>query len=92
MMTIVYAAAVLGGLGLVFGILLAVAGKVFYVPADWRVTAVLGSLPGANCGCRGYPGCKSFARALIEGEAPANACSAGGQELAGTLEAMLERF
>ncbi|MCL2812486.1 MAG: RnfABCDGE type electron transport complex subunit B [Clostridia bacterium] len=89
MMTIIYAVAVLGGLGLVFGVLLAVAGKVFYVAVDKRAAEVLAVLPGANCGGCGYPGCKPFADALVEGEAPANGCPVGGQELADTLGAML---
>ncbi|MCL2544366.1 MAG: RnfABCDGE type electron transport complex subunit B [Clostridia bacterium] len=89
MMTIVYAVAVLGGLGLVFGVMLAVAGKLFFVPVDGRIAAVLEALPGANCGGCGYPGCKPFAQALVEGEAPANGCPVGGQELADKLGAML---
>ena len=40
----------LGGLGLAFGILLAVASKVFHVEVDPKITQIKEALPGANCG------------------------------------------
>ena len=50
------------------GLILGVAGKVFYVQADERTEAVTGMLPGYNCGGCGYPGCSGLAAALVEGE------------------------
>ena len=44
------AVAVLGILGAVFGLILAYASKVFAVEKDPREEAILGCLPGANCG------------------------------------------
>ena len=75
--------AVLGGLGLVFGVLLAIAAKVFAVKTDERITAIAELLPGANCGGCGYSGCAQLAEAIAKGEASPNACSVGGNEVAG---------
>ena len=56
-MTIVYAVAVLGVLAIVFGLILAVAAKVFEVEVDPRLPEIQACLAGANCGGCGYPGC-----------------------------------
>ena len=56
-MTIVYAIAVLGVLAIVFGLILAVAAKVFEVEVDPRLPEIQACLAGANCGGCGYPGC-----------------------------------
>ena len=79
---IVYPIFVLGGLGTVFGIMLAYASKVFFVPVDPTVEQLQNVLPGANCGACGYPGCSGLANALAEGKAPVNACPIGGQRVA----------
>ena len=82
-------AALVGGLGLLFGIGLFVASRVFLVEEDPRVGLLTGALPGANCGSCGFPGCGGFARALIHGSAPLNVCNPGGaatvQKIAGIL-------
>lgn len=56
-MQIVIAIAILGGLGLVFGLVLAAASKIFYVESDPRLDQLNECLPGANCGGCGYAGC-----------------------------------
>ena len=61
-MTIVYAIAVLGVLAIVFGLILAVAAKVFEVEVDPRLPEIQACLAGANCGGCGYPGCGGCAR------------------------------
>ena len=48
---------VMGGLGLLFGVGLAVASRIFFVKRDPRVEEVEGVLPGVNCGACGAPGC-----------------------------------
>lgn len=70
--------AVLGG---IFGVILAVANKRFAVEVDPRVEAIAAALPGANCGSCGFPGCSGFAEAIVEGNAPLNACSPGGDSV-----------
>ncbi len=89
MMTIVYAGAVLGGLGLVFGVVLAVFNKVFHVPVDERASAIREVLPGANCGGCGLPGCDGFAQAVVDGKAKANGCPVGGAEVAAKVAAIM---
>lgn len=70
----------IGGLGLVSGLGLAVASKVFYVYVDPLIIAVEESLPGANCGGCGFPGCSGAAEAIATGKAPPNVCVGGGPD------------
>ena len=66
-MEILFAVAILGGLGLAFGLVLAAASKVFYVETDPRLDALNECLPGANCGGCGYAGCGAYAEAVLNG-------------------------
>jgi electron transport complex protein RnfB len=66
----------LGGLGLVLGLGLAIASKIFAVETDPNVEKVRELLPGANCGGCGFPGCDGFAKAVAEGKADASKCVA----------------
>lgn len=68
-LTILWAVLILAGLGLVFGVGLAVASKVFHVEVDTRVEDITAMLPNANCGACGYPGCAGFAEAIVSGVA-----------------------
>lgn len=79
-MLIIYAILALGLIGLLFGLGLAVAAKVFYVKTDPRVDAVKETLPGANCGACGYAGCVNFAEAVVLGEAKPGDCIPAGEE------------
>ena len=82
MMEILIAIAILGGLGLVFGLILAAASKVFYVETDPRLDKLNECLPGANCGGCGYAGCGGYAEAVLNGEAEIGKCASGGNECA----------
>ena len=84
-MNIVYAMAVLGVLGAVFGLVLAIASKVFEVKKDPREEAILSHLAGANCGGCGYPGCGGCAAAILAGDAPVTACAPAGAENAAAI-------
>ena len=75
-MTILWSALALLGLAAVFGVLLAVLGKKFAVNCDEKEEEIRKHLSGANCGACGYAGCDAFAKALAEGKADINACSA----------------
>ena len=55
-MEIFWAALVLGAMGLLFGLLLTGASKLFAVPSNPKRDAVREVLPGANCGGCGFPG------------------------------------
>jgi len=79
----------LGVLGLITGVLLAVASKIFYVYVDPKVMAVDEALPGANCGGCGLPGCSANAEAIVAGETEANSCVAGGPEIAEAIAAIM---
>lgn len=81
-MLIVYALVALGLIGLIFGLLLAMAARFFAVETNPQVEAVKDILPGANCGACGYAGCASFAEAVVSGEADACGCIPGGQDVA----------
>ena len=74
-MSLVYAIAVLGVLGAVFGLVLAVASKVFAVETDERLEPMIEALPGANCGGCGYSGCAAYAQAVLEGKAKIGLCA-----------------
>jgi len=75
---ILAAALVISVMGLVFGALLGVTGRVFAVPSNPTVDALRECLPGANCGACGYPGCDGYASAVAEGKAEVGACAVGG--------------
>ena len=88
-MTIVYAIAVLGVLAIVFGLILAVAAKVFEVEVDPRLPEIQACLAGANCGGCGYPGCGGCAEAILAGKAPVTACAPAGPENAAKIAAIM---
>ena len=71
----------LGILGLVFGLGLSLAARVFAVEVDPRVEALEETLPGANCGGCGYPGCSGYAEAIASGAAAPNLCTAASAEV-----------
>jgi RnfABCDGE-type electron transport complex B subunit len=79
----------MGGIGAVLAVFLAFADKKLKVEEDPRVEAIAALLPGSNCGGCGYPGCRVLAEKLLSGEAPSNACVAGGQDTAKRLAALL---
>lgn len=81
-MEILFPVIVIGGMGLIFGALLAVAAKIFAVEKDERIPRITEVLPGANCGGCGYAGCSAYAEAVCKGEAAANCCPVGGNDAA----------
>lgn len=79
---IIYPVISLGGLGATFGVLLGYASKKFAVEVDPKVPLVREALPGANCGGCGYAGCDACAKAIVDGDAPPDACPVGGSAAA----------
>lgn len=79
----------LGGLGLIFGIVLGYASKKFAVKVDERVPLVRECLPSANCGGCGYPGCDAYAQAVVDGVAPVDACTVGGAAVSGKISKIM---
>ena len=72
---ILQAALVLGGVGLTFGILVAVAHTRLKVWEDPRIEGATERLPGSNCGACGFAGCRAFAEGLIGDEASPAGCT-----------------
>ena len=87
--SLITAIALMGGLGLVVGISLAIASKVFYVYVDPLILAVDEQLPGANCGGCGMPGCSANAEAIVAGKSAPNSCVAAGPDTALAIAAIL---
>ena len=87
--TIIWAVVVLGALAIVFGLILAVAAKVFEVEVDPRLPEIQACLAGANCGGGGYPGCAGCAEAILAGKAPVTACAPAGAEGAAKIAAIM---
>ena len=56
---------VLAGLGIVFGVALAIVAARFVVKVDPKVEKVRETLPGANCGACGFAGCMGYAEAVV---------------------------
>ncbi len=56
---------VLAGLGIVFGVALALVASRFVVKVDPKVEQVRETLPGANCGACGFAGCMGYAEAVV---------------------------
>lgn len=72
---------IVGIIGLVGGIALAIVSIVLAVPSDEKADAITEMLPGANCGACGFSGCAGYAAALSSGETENTAlCNPGGNE------------
>jgi len=75
--SILIAAAIVGGVGLLFGLILSIASFVFEVKTDERTEKITAVLPGANCGACGYAGCGAYADAIVSNGDPVNKCVVG---------------
>jgi electron transport complex protein RnfB len=80
-MEIVTAILILGCLGLLFGIGLAIASKKLAVQVDPKLEEVQHLLPGSNCGACGNPGCFGFAESLLSGRSNIDGCRVCSQEI-----------
>jgi len=80
MMIILISAAVLGGIGLLLGFILSLAGIKLKVGEDPVLTAIKALMPGANCGACGFPGCNALAEAIYEGNATGEKCPVGRRQ------------
>lgn len=79
MNSIIFAVVLVAAIGLIVGVVLAVASVLMAVPRDEKADAILEQLPGANCGACGFSGCSGYAAALSAGKAELGLCSPGGQ-------------
>lgn len=89
-MDILFAVAIIGGIGLLGGILLSVISHICDKgDENQRLADIRDALPGANCGACGYAGCDSYAEAVEKGEAEPNLCAPGGNDTAEKLSEIL---
>lgn len=65
--SILYAILIIGLIGLICSIVLALASHFMSVEVDETFTKVREALPGANCGACGFTGCDGYAKALADG-------------------------
>lgn len=70
---------VLGGLGLAFGVVLAIAAVRLRPRGNPVAKAIDSLLPQTQCGQCGFPGCRPYAEAIARGEADINQCPPGGE-------------
>ena len=82
---ILQAVLILGGVGLVFGVFIAVANKRLWVWEDPRIDVVAQMLPNANCGACGLPGCRAFAEQAVAGAVAPAQCTVSGEAARGQI-------
>ncbi len=80
---------IFAALGLLAGVLLTVASKVFHVETDERIQQISDALPQANCGACGFAGCSNYADAIVKNGAATNLCRPGGSETAKKISEIL---
>lgn len=89
MVEIATATAILLGIALFFGVVLAIADKKLRVQEDPRMEVVVSKLPGNNCGACGFPGCAGFAEAVVSGQAAPGKCTVSPKETIDDIAAFL---
>lgn len=82
----------ISGLGLLFGLGLAVGSRVFAVHLDPRLEQIEELLPQLNCGACGYGGCADCARALLDEECEPNICPVASPEARARIGELLGRL
>jgi Na+-translocating ferredoxin:NAD+ oxidoreductase RNF subunit RnfB len=73
--TTLLAIAIMTGLGIFFGVGLAVAHRCLRVEEDPRLEMLELMLPGSNCGACGEAGCRAFAEGLVDGRCAPSGCT-----------------
>lgn len=86
---ILTAIALLGAMGCLCGLALALAARYLGVREDPRAAKIAEALPGANCGSCGYAGCAAYAAAVANGAAPVDGCVPGGAAVASAVAAIM---
>jgi len=81
-MEIVVTTLIIGGMGFLCAILLALVARKFHVEGNPRVATVTDVLPQVNCGVCGYAGCTDYAKAVVEKKASSILCTPGGADVA----------
>jgi electron transport complex protein RnfB len=85
------AIATITAIALTAGLLLGLASRKLPANADTLVDQVNDLLPQTQCAQCGYPGCRPYAAAIVEGTADINLCPPGGQDTVQRLAGLLGR-
>lgn len=85
----VLGAGLLIALAVVIGILLARAAAGLQADDDSGIERINALLPQTQCGQCGYPGCRPYAEALLQGAAEIDQCPPGGEVTARALASLL---
>ncbi len=80
---------VVAAIGLIAGVLLAIASHFFGVEEDKTTIRIREALPGVNCGACGFNGCDEYAKALAEGGVKTNLCIPGSDSVAAEIAEIL---
>ena len=80
METMLIATAIMAGLGIFFGLGLAIANIYLRVEEDPRLDILEEMLPGTNCGACGEAGCRAFAETLVVGVKQPSGCTVSSEE------------
>ncbi len=86
---ILFAFSAVTAIGVISGVLLALASRFLHVKENEKVGELRACLPGVNCGACGYTGCDEYAKALAEGGVKTNLCIPGADEVAAKIAGIL---
>lgn len=90
MNTIIISVVLLGTIAALLAIILYFISRKFYIYEDERIAQVEASLPAANCGGCGFPGCRGFAVACVNADTLDGLyCTVGGIETMSLVAGML---
>ncbi len=82
----------LATIGGVFGFLIAIFSKFFYVKTDTRIEEVCDMLPGYNCGGCGKAGCKALAEDIVNSKIDPKICTPLKEEQAQIIREYLKKI
>ena len=91
MISILTAVLTIAALAAAAGLLLGFASRRLPPAQSDLAERVNRELPQTQCAQCGYPGCRPYARAIVEEDAPINLCPPGGDETVRRLAALLAR-
>ena len=76
-------------MGILFGLGLAFASRIFRVDIDPKIEKILSVLPGTNCGACGRAGCAGLAEGIAKGELNETSCAVGGEDVSNKISDIL---
>jgi Na+-translocating ferredoxin:NAD+ oxidoreductase RNF subunit RnfB len=89
MTDVLIAGAIMAGLGVLLGTVLAFAYRFLRVPEDPRCAKVESMLPASNCGGCGEPGCRAFAEQLVAGARQPSGCTVASADVVAAIARFL---